>query len=473
MEYVSKLANELKSELDIVSKIGEGVSSRVYLVIHNKEKKVLKVSKKSLADYYREGNSCPLEYDILTRFKHKYLLEVEHIYAKLRYNGVVLLMPCYPMNYANYIENSINNPLEKLTICYKIMEASKFLFNNGILHLDIKPDNILLDKDNNPVLADFDIAVKIDSTKSMISLERDVIALQIRPYELLVRNNNLIGEHTLVHKLGYLIYMSFMTKLYNPPNRQHMKKYVEDNYNEIEIKNTILKTIGEDIKDKKILNLVVDLLCNTITPIVGKRYSLEKMFDHPLWNLIYKEEVKGNVIEPEAPEYIECNNSINRIFNHNLIYYEKHFMCYDLPSNILFQAIDLFYRSIHLIEDKRNKNIISLEIACTFIAWKLFSGYMIQERLKVDDFILANPYSLLANISDIDILNTENEIITHLKGQLCRTFIYESLTDENTFHILNNVLFDYEKYKSFTVNRVENSRRKNLHRLLLLKEIKI
>jgi serine/threonine protein kinase len=434
------------------------------------KKKVLKITKKSIGDYYREGNTSPLEYDILSRYRHPYLLKLDKIYTNIRYNGVALLLPYYPTNYGNYIEDKNPTTITKLSICYKIMEVSDFLFKNGILHLDIKPDNILIDEKDNPILADFDIAIKVDSTKSMISLARDVIALQIRPYELLVKNSNLIGEHTLVHQLGYLIYMSFSNRLFYPQNRQKMKKYIEDNFNENNIKDTINKTIECEISLRANL---VDLLCNTITPIAAKRFTMKELFSHPIWNIIHKEEVKGCVIEPVVTNYIRCDNSINRIYNHLISYYAKYFTGYNLPVDILFASIDLLYRTVHLVSNSENKNIISLEIAIIFICWKLYSGYVDPNKLCIDDFILTNPYSLLSNISNVDVLNWENKIILNLEGQLCRTYIYNSISKHELSHAINTILFDFDKYISFVAERLDETNRPGLCQTLLYKKITI
>lgn len=470
MEYVTKIAADLDPELKIISLMGEGVSSRAYLVLYKGKKKVLKITKKTIGDYYIEGNSSPLEYDILSRYRHPYLLKVDKIYANLRYNGVALLLPYYPTNYANNIVDKNLSSLIKLTICHKIIEVSNFLFNNGILHLDIKPDNILIDEEDNPILADFDIAIKVDSTRSMVSLQRDVIALQIRPYELLVRNSNLIGEHTLIHQLGYLIYMSFINKLFYPHNKQQMRKYIEDNFNEKNIKDTINNTI--DCEPSLRVNLV-NLLCNCITPIASKRYSIEELFNHPIWNIIHKEEIKGSVIEPPIINYVRCDNSINRMFNHLLSHYARYFTGYNLHGDILFGSIDLLYRTIHLILEKEDKNIISLEIAVMFLSWKLYSGYIDPNKLNVDEFILSNPYSLPFNISNVDVLNWENKIIIALEGQLCRTYIYNSMSSDDTSSIINNVLFDYDKYISFNVEKINEATRIGLLQTLLLKKISI
>lgn len=59
------------------------------------------------------------------------------------------------------------NVKEALQIICKIFKGFLFLHSNGIIHRDIKPDNIMLDKDKNPVIIDFGISY-IDETKELL-----------------------------------------------------------------------------------------------------------------------------------------------------------------------------------------------------------------------------------------------------------------------------------------------------------------
>ena len=65
-----------------------------------------------------------------------------------------------------YIENGGFSEKHAQVIFKKIVEAIKFCHNKGICHLDIKPANIVFDKNFEPVIIDFGYAAKfIDDNK--------------------------------------------------------------------------------------------------------------------------------------------------------------------------------------------------------------------------------------------------------------------------------------------------------------------
>ncbi len=55
-------------------------------------------------------------------------------------------------------QNKINETSIQM-IWRDICQGLEYLHHRGIIHCDIKPENILINEDGNPVIADFDISI--------------------------------------------------------------------------------------------------------------------------------------------------------------------------------------------------------------------------------------------------------------------------------------------------------------------------
>ncbi len=53
----------------------------------------------------------------------------------------------------------------KPRVAHQLLSALAFLHDNGIMHRDVKPDNVLLDADLRPVLCDFSLAVFVNQRR--------------------------------------------------------------------------------------------------------------------------------------------------------------------------------------------------------------------------------------------------------------------------------------------------------------------
>lgn len=58
---------------------------------------------------------------------------------------------------------------------YQIIRGLNFLHSKGIIHRDIKGDNILISKSGRLCLADFGVAVKMDASQLEIADNEDVV----------------------------------------------------------------------------------------------------------------------------------------------------------------------------------------------------------------------------------------------------------------------------------------------------------
>jgi len=86
--------------------------------------------------------------------------------SKENKNVIIMDTPYYIMDYfskgilQDYIESFELEEIHKKFIFKRLIEGFQFLHNNNICHLDIKPLNIVMDKDFWPVIIDFGFSKK-------------------------------------------------------------------------------------------------------------------------------------------------------------------------------------------------------------------------------------------------------------------------------------------------------------------------
>jgi len=78
-----------------------------------------------------------------------------------------IAMEYYPTNLENYLKDNRTqlNMKELISICTKIGYGLDFLFNNNVVHRDIKLNKILMNEDGIPIICDFGYGFKFEEER--------------------------------------------------------------------------------------------------------------------------------------------------------------------------------------------------------------------------------------------------------------------------------------------------------------------
>jgi len=154
--------NSVKGEIyEFGTKLGCGAYGQVYTLNRVKDNKTFAFKK-----YVSSTNELDVgalrEISILqmlkkSRYCHKYnIICLQDIIINDSITGIVL--PLYKMSLDHAIDHNCLYSKDKFNISHKLLRSVCFLHNNNIIHRDIKPDNIMLDENCNPILIDFTLS---------------------------------------------------------------------------------------------------------------------------------------------------------------------------------------------------------------------------------------------------------------------------------------------------------------------------
>ena len=167
-------------EYKILSRVGSGGFGEIYVVSKEGEKNayILKVLRE---DSLTEDNikAMQKEIDILLNLNKDgeseyipriYYPDKENINCELKENRPYYVIDFISKGNLYYYLNSERGFPEKYAkvVFKKIIKGFQFCHNKNICHLDIKPDNIVLDKNYNPIIIDFGQSEKIKNEKGEI-----------------------------------------------------------------------------------------------------------------------------------------------------------------------------------------------------------------------------------------------------------------------------------------------------------------
>ena len=192
--------------------IGEGAMGIVYVGydIHNKEKVAIKRIKDKFLQNQEIRQRAQQEAEL--SFAHPNLVEMIGIAQVNAYNGPIFLVSKFvngvPMN--KFVQEKVLQlPRAEHRICemfLPIFDALSFIHSRSIIHMDIKPSNIMVENDRNVRLMDLGIAnvsaVGNNSTSGMMGTPNYAAPEQFDA----INENPTLSASTDIYEAGVTLY---------------------------------------------------------------------------------------------------------------------------------------------------------------------------------------------------------------------------------------------------------------------------
>jgi len=272
----------------------------------------------------------------------KLLIKEAQIASKIEHPNIVKVIEVFEQNNTVYLvmeyikgttlkqfilENNISFQ-DKLALIYQIISAIYSLHQNNILHLDIKPENILINENLESKLIDFGLA-KIFERREDVETSNTIVGFSrhYAPVEMYSNSKSReIGVWTDIYSLGALIYFILFGKDLkesvlriieedeliqtlndNEPIHKILKKCIElkkaDRYSSCEV---LLKELEKNypyVSERK------------ITEVTSKEHQTNNQKEKPKTSSSSNSEITTVYIGPEEQEIILGKNILQKEYD--------------------------------------------------------------------------------------------------------------------------------------------------------------
>ncbi|XP_045164782.2 NUAK family SNF1-like kinase 1 [Mercenaria mercenaria] len=151
--------HNLKNRFELKKTLGEGTYGKVKLALERTtgEQFAIKYIRKSKIHDEHDLNRIRREIKIMSSVRHPHIVNVREVFENK--DKIILVMECADGGELyDYINNKQLTEKDARRVFRQIVSAIKHCHQNGIVHRDLKLENILLDRDYNAKIADFGLS---------------------------------------------------------------------------------------------------------------------------------------------------------------------------------------------------------------------------------------------------------------------------------------------------------------------------
>ncbi|KAH3892563.1 NUAK family SNF1-like kinase 1 [Dreissena polymorpha] len=151
--------HNLKNRFELIRTLGEGTYGKVKLAVERStcEQVAIKYIRKSKIRDEHDLNRIRREIKIMSNIEHPNVVNIKEVFENK--DKIILVMECADGGELyDYINNNTLTDRDARRIFRQIVSAIKYCHQNGIVHRDLKLENILLDRHYNAKIADFGLS---------------------------------------------------------------------------------------------------------------------------------------------------------------------------------------------------------------------------------------------------------------------------------------------------------------------------
>lgn len=368
-------------------------------------------------DRNKYGIEDLIEIDITSRVQHPHIIHAAAIITPRNcdIDGMALVLPLADQTLWDALRHLLMTTDTKLVILYKLACAMQFLHAHGILHLDIKSDNVVM-QGETPYLIDFGLSMICDDAEEGRHSASVRVTITHRAPEIL-RGSTKYNAAVDVWAFGIMMLRAFGGNDLYAVNHNSTTQ-------EADLLNRITGYATNDKRFDYLLQYVreqyqaplKDLLLKMLDINPVTRCTATDIVNHPLFDTVRMPMVGTLIAPPIASEYAPDHRDILKL----LVTWMREL--YAVARIVtLFVAVDLFNRTDSYYRDKSPLDRMILAATCVWMSAKLASYNTIPVAYFVSKINQTVP-----GISERNILTTELEVIAILDGVLYDLQLYQA-----------------------------------------------